>query len=51
MTGANSWAATVDRNGALNWTSDAGTLTRQTARSIVQRIQNLFFKLFPLNLY
>jgi putative cardiolipin synthase len=51
MTGANSWRVESDPQGGLRWVSDAGALTRQPARSLWQRVENLFFKLFPPNLY
>jgi putative cardiolipin synthase len=51
MNGANSWRVERAADGSLRWTSDAGTLTRQPARSAWQRVENLFFKLFPPGLY
>ncbi len=51
MAGANSWRVTLDPAGGLRWTSDASTLTRQPARSVWQRVENLFFKLLPPRLY
>jgi putative cardiolipin synthase len=51
MTGANSWRVELDAQGALRWTSDAGSLDRQPARNPWQRVENLFFKLFPPSLY
>jgi cardiolipin synthase C len=51
MSGANSWHVAAGSDGALRWTSDAGTLSRQPARSAWQRIENLFFKLLPPSLY
>ena len=51
MSGANSWRVELAAGGALRWTSDAGTLDRQPARSVWQRIENLVFKLFPPSLY
>jgi putative cardiolipin synthase len=51
MGGANSWRVELDASGALRWTSDDGTLNRQPARSLWQRIENLVFKLFPPSLY
>ena len=51
MSGANSWKVTLDEGGALRWSSGAGTLTRQPARDVWQRVQNQFFKLFPPSLY
>ena len=51
MAPANSWRVVLDDAGGLRWISAAGTLTRQPARSPWQRVENLFFKLFPPNLY
>lgn len=51
MAGANSWRVQLDAAGGLRWVSDAGVLTRQPARNLRQRVENLFFKLFPPNLY
>lgn len=51
MAPANSWRVTKGEDGALRWTSDAGTLDRQPARGTLQRLQNVFFKLFPASLY
>ncbi len=51
MTGANSWQLRLDATGRVQWVSDAGTLARQPARSLSQRIENLVFKLFPPQLY
>jgi hypothetical protein len=51
MAGANSWVVDLDSDGGLRWTSDAGTLTRQPARNLWQRVENLLFKLFPPNPY
>jgi putative cardiolipin synthase len=51
MAGANSWVVDLDSDGGLRWTSEAGTLTRQPARNLWQRVENLLFKLFPPNLY
>lgn len=48
---ANSWRVELDGASALRWTSDAGTLDRQPARNAWQRVENLFFKLFPPRLY
>ena len=38
-------------NGSLRWTSAAGQLTSQPARSVWQRVQNLIFKLVPASYY
>jgi hypothetical protein len=51
MSGANSWQVRLDAAGGLQWVSDVGVLTRQPARHLRQRVENLFFKLFPPNLY
>jgi putative cardiolipin synthase len=51
LSGANSWRLGTGAQGELTWVSDAGTLTRQPARSLWQRVQNLFFKLLPPQLY
>jgi putative cardiolipin synthase len=51
LSGANSWRVEAGPDGALRWTSDAGTLERQPARSAWQRVENVFFKLFPPSLY
>jgi putative cardiolipin synthase len=51
MDGANSWRVTRDADGGLRWTSTAGELTRQPARSLWQRVQNLVFKLAPASYY
>jgi phosphatidylserine/phosphatidylglycerophosphate/cardiolipin synthase-like enzyme len=46
-----SWRVAIDEGGHLRWSSDAGTLTRQPARSAWQRVENLLFKLLPADLY
>lgn len=51
MSGANSWAVELGDDGCLRWTNDAASLRRQPARSLWQRTQNVFFKLFPPSLY
>jgi putative cardiolipin synthase len=51
MTGVNSWRVTRDAGGALHWSDDRGTVDRAPARSIWQRVQNVFFKFFPRDLY
>ena len=51
MGGSNSWSVTLGSDDTLRWTSDAGTQSTQPARSVWQRVQNEFFKLFPPNLY
>jgi len=51
MSGANSWRVESASDGAMTWTSDAGALSRQPARSVWQRVENLLFKLLPPSLY
>lgn len=51
MSPANSWRLWQADDGSLRWTSDAGTLRRQPARDVSQRLLNLVFKLFPPSLY
>jgi putative cardiolipin synthase len=51
MQGDNSWRVELTDAGTLRWRSEAGTLTRQPARSAWQRIENIVFKLFPPSLY
>ena len=43
----NSWRVQLDENGKLIWVSYDGTLTRQPAQSFWQRVQDVFFKIFP----
>ena len=43
----NSWQVKLDEEGMLMWESGAGTVTRQPARSFWQRVQDVFFKIFP----
>jgi putative cardiolipin synthase len=47
----NAWAVTRTEKGALRWTAGNQVLTRQPARSLWQRTQDIFFMLFPRNLY
>jgi putative cardiolipin synthase len=47
----NAWAVTRNSWGALRWTAGGKVLTRQPARSFWQRTQDIFFMLFPRNLY
>jgi putative cardiolipin synthase len=51
MSPANSWRVMLDADGALRWTDDRQTLVMQPARSVMQRIENLVFKLLPPDLY
>jgi putative cardiolipin synthase len=47
----NAWHVTLSERGSLRWTADGEPLTRQPARSAWQRTQDVFFMLFPRNLY
>jgi putative cardiolipin synthase len=47
----NAWEVTRTSKGALRWTAGDQVLTRQPARSFWQRTQDVFFMLFPRNLY
>ncbi len=48
---ANSWRVTLTAGADLRWTNDRETRSTQPARSFMQRIENLVFKLLPPNLY
>ncbi len=43
----NSWRVETDESGKLIWVSHDGTLTRQPAQNFWQRVQDVFFKIFP----
>jgi putative cardiolipin synthase len=45
---ANSWQVTLDDKGKLRWTSAAGVIKRQPARSTGQRISDFFYRWLPL---
>jgi putative cardiolipin synthase len=47
----NSWNVQLDEQGALRWASGDEVLTRQPARSQWQRVQDVFFMLFPSDQY
>ena len=47
----NAWHVTLGERGGLRWTADGEPLTRQPARSLWQRTQDMIFMLFPRNLY
>jgi putative cardiolipin synthase len=47
----NSWQVTLDADGRPKWSNDREMRTTQPARSAMQRIENLVFKLFPPSLY
>jgi hypothetical protein len=51
MDGANSWQVVRTDDGELRWQSAAGELSRQPARSFLQRVENVIFKFFPVDLY
>ena len=51
MDTANSWQVERGASGGLRWTSSAGELSTQPARSLWQRVQNLIFKLAPASYY
>ena len=44
----NAWRVELDEKGRMTWTSSAGTVTRQPARSGGQRVSDFFFRLLPL---
>jgi putative cardiolipin synthase len=48
---ANSWQLARTSDGELRWRSDAGELRSQPARSFMQRVENLLFKLAPAAYY
>jgi putative cardiolipin synthase len=45
------WQVTLNEQGRLRWTAEGEPLTRQPARGAWQRMQDVFFMLFPRNLY
>ena len=47
----NSWRIEIDPEGDLRWVSGSQILTRQPARSFMQRVKNVFFMLSPKDLY
>jgi putative cardiolipin synthase len=51
MQPANSWRLTLSERGDVRWTADGPALDRQPARSLWQRTQDVFFMMFPKNLY
>ena len=44
----NAWAVTLNEKGKLRWTSSAGQLKRQPARSCWQRCSDFFYRLLPI---
>ena len=51
MAPENSWRLSVDHRGDLQWVSGGNVLRRQPARSVLQRLQDWFFMIFPSSLY
>jgi cardiolipin synthase C len=51
MKPASAWKVALSERGEERWTADGTTLRRQPARSMWQRAQDLFFMMFPRNLY
>ena len=51
MSPENSWNVQFTADGSLRWVSGDEVLTRQPARSEWQRIQDMFFMLFPSEQY
>jgi putative cardiolipin synthase len=47
----NSWRVQLDEKGKIIWVSGDKILKRQPARSLWQRLQDVFFKLFPKEYY
>lgn len=48
---ANSWRVTLQPDGSLAWADNREPRATQPARSVMQRVENLFFKIFPPSLY
>ena len=51
MNPANSWQVKLTSGGSLVWKSDAGERTIQPAGNFWQRLEDVFFKLFPSSYY
>ncbi len=47
----NAWRVSLNPQGRVQWVAQDQTLTRQPARSGMQRLQDLIFMLFPKSLY
>ena len=47
----NSWRVEIGLEGDLRWVSGSQILTRQPARSFMQRVKDVFFMLSPKDLY
>lgn len=51
MSPENSWNVQLDQDGELRWVSGDRVVTRQPARNFWQRVQDVFFMLFPSTQY
>jgi putative cardiolipin synthase len=51
MQPANSWRVEIGADGRPTWTNDRETVSTQPARNTWQRVEDLFFMLFPRTLY
>jgi putative cardiolipin synthase len=51
MSPDNSWRVEIDPDGDLLWVSGSRVLTRQPARSFMQRVKDVLFMLSPKDLY
>jgi len=47
----NSWRVELTTDDKLRWTNDTETVSRQPARSFWQRIEDIFFRVFPEEYY
>ncbi len=51
MSGENAWHVQMDDQGAITWQNSEETLTRQPARSGMQRVMNVLMKIGPTEQY
>jgi putative cardiolipin synthase len=51
MQPANSWRVELNGDGELRWVNDKETVTRQPARNWWQRVEDVFFQVFPKEYY
>jgi putative cardiolipin synthase len=51
MAPENAWRVTLAADGQIRWTAGDKVLTRQPARSLWQRVEDVFFMAFPRDLY
>jgi len=51
MEPANSWRVELNNDGDLRWVNDKETVTMQPARNCWQRVEDVFFELFPKEYY